>query len=306
MLYLTLRQYEYIVAIARAGSLTGAAQTLNVSQPSLSVALHQVEAHLGQTLFLRRKGVQTALTDFGRDYVQRAEALIGMAASMEDAKAALANIDTVLRVGCLDDLAPRFLPGILAKLKEVFPNVTLRWRTGDFSTIRRDVVEGRVDFALSYELGFDSTFAREHVGKIRPYGYVSSNNRLASCPSVTLASLADQPLILFEDGLSISHIVRLFRQIGRVPNIAHRVNTLELMRSLAANDDGVGISYTHSPTTLTHDCQSTLSLPISDNIALEPLVLCHAIDQAPSRHTLLAVTELQKMYISGKTQIGLE
>ena len=52
MLYISLRQYEYIVAVAEAGSLTRAAEHLNVSQPSLSVAITRVEERLGALLFL--------------------------------------------------------------------------------------------------------------------------------------------------------------------------------------------------------------------------------------------------------------
>ena len=52
MLYITLRQLEYVVAVARAGSLSEAAKTLGVSQPSLSVAITQVEDRLGLKLFI--------------------------------------------------------------------------------------------------------------------------------------------------------------------------------------------------------------------------------------------------------------
>ena len=54
MLHLTLRQLEYVVTVARAGSLSGAATTLNVSQPSLSVALGQVEDTLGAAVLAQK------------------------------------------------------------------------------------------------------------------------------------------------------------------------------------------------------------------------------------------------------------
>ncbi|MCX8510044.1 MAG: LysR family transcriptional regulator, partial [Rhodobacteraceae bacterium] len=56
MLSITLRQLEYAVAVGRAESVTLAAEALHVSQPALSVALAQLEAQLGQPLFLRRPG----------------------------------------------------------------------------------------------------------------------------------------------------------------------------------------------------------------------------------------------------------
>jgi len=65
VLYLSLRQLEYVVAVAHAGSLALAAQQVNVSQPALSVAVTHVETHLGRMLFLRRKGVPVTLTGFG-------------------------------------------------------------------------------------------------------------------------------------------------------------------------------------------------------------------------------------------------
>ena len=56
MLSLTLRQIDYATAVARHGGITRAAEALHVSQPALSVALGQVEAAVGQPLFLRRAG----------------------------------------------------------------------------------------------------------------------------------------------------------------------------------------------------------------------------------------------------------
>ena len=69
MLYMTLRQMEYVVAVARGRSLSEAAVQLNVSQPSLSNALTQVEARLGHRLFRRRKGTATTLTPEGEVFV---------------------------------------------------------------------------------------------------------------------------------------------------------------------------------------------------------------------------------------------
>src|SRR5689334_8507865 len=53
---LTLTQLRYLVAVARNGSVTAAARALNVSQPSISVAIDNVEVTLGQKLFVRQRG----------------------------------------------------------------------------------------------------------------------------------------------------------------------------------------------------------------------------------------------------------
>ena len=72
MLYITLRQYEYVVVVADLGSLTEAAAHLNVSQPSLSVAITRVEQRLGASVFERARGAQIKITPFGHKFVAQA------------------------------------------------------------------------------------------------------------------------------------------------------------------------------------------------------------------------------------------
>ena len=67
----TLRQLEYIIAIAETGQISLAAAKLNVSQPSLSAQLAGVEADLGVSLFHRsRNGVR--ITPVGEEILRRA------------------------------------------------------------------------------------------------------------------------------------------------------------------------------------------------------------------------------------------
>jgi len=75
----TLAQLRYVVAVARYGSVTAAAAALNVSQPSISVAIDNVEDALGQKLFVRQRGSGVALTSFGRKAVAKARQVLGEA-----------------------------------------------------------------------------------------------------------------------------------------------------------------------------------------------------------------------------------
>ena len=80
MLKLTLRQMEYVAAVAEAGSLSAAAQNLHVSQPALSVAISQVEAQIGLTLFIRRKGARIIPTRHAAPFVTQIRSLLETAA----------------------------------------------------------------------------------------------------------------------------------------------------------------------------------------------------------------------------------
>ena len=128
MLYITLRQMEYVVSVARHRSLSGAAVELNVSQPSLSNALTQVESRLGCRLFRRRKGAPTTLTPEGELYAKEAEELLARARRLEDAGRFEKAITGRLTIGLFDDLAPFHLGPLLDALGQVLPDVELQYR----------------------------------------------------------------------------------------------------------------------------------------------------------------------------------
>ena len=100
-----------------------------------------------------------------------------------------------------------------------------------------------MDCALTYDLGLDASFEKDAVVRVQPHAFFSKNDPLSQAGSVSLAQLAERPLVLCDEGLSIRHMVSLFAGQGLRPTIAHRVASLEVMRSFAGNDEGVGISY---------------------------------------------------------------
>lgn len=101
------------------------------------------------------------------------------------------------------------------------------------------------------------------------------NDVLAGRKEVTLAEIKDRPLILSDQGLSIRHMLGLFRAVGGMPIVRHRASSIELLRSLAANGEGVGLSYTNPIGTATYDGSAVERLKVVDDFALEPVVLAY-------------------------------
>lgn len=276
MLYLSLRQLEYAVAVAEAGSLTLAAQQLNVSQPAISVAISQVEARLGQRLFCRRKGAPVVATAFGRLFLADAAALLAEATRLEDPAAMAGRRLTQVRLGIFEDLAPRWLAPLLGRLRVGFPEVTVRPLVARFEELAEAVLAGRIELALTYDLGLDASFRRELFRRVAPQAWVAPGDPLAERAGVELAELATRPLILSDQGLSIRHMLGLFRGLGLVPRVAHRAASVEVLRSLAAHGEGVGISYADPAGELSHDGRPVRRVPILDAAAAEPIVLVSA------------------------------
>jgi len=296
VLHLTLRQLEYVVSVARARSLSAAAAALNVSQPSLSVALGQVEATLGEKLFIRSKGAPLRMTMFANRFVAEAEALLAMARRLEDPATIQRAVNGTVVLGCFEDLAPQYLAPMLRLLRTTLPGVEIIWKIADFETLARDMREGRISLSLTYDLGLDSGFDRIALAEVTPHAFVAADHPLANKATLTLTDLVTEPLILFEEMLSNRHTLQLFRSQGLSPGVAHRVRSLEIMRSMAAFGEGVGISYTRPPGDQSYDGARVNAVPIIDSIAREPIILAHAFDTGTSAVVMATIAAITTMF----------
>ncbi|MEH6523524.1 LysR family transcriptional regulator [Sulfitobacter sp.] len=269
MLYNTLRQYEYIVAVVKTGSLTDAAALLHVSQPSLSVAITRVEQKLGQPIFVRRKGAAIQITPFGHLLVNKARNLLELAVEIESGP----DETPPFVVACFEDIAPWYLVSILEKLKARFPLIKFQGQEGRFSNLATDLAEGRADIVISYNIGFEGKFERRKIKEIKPVAFLSIDHPLSAQPSVEIEELINYPLILSTEGLSEGYIRTLFDKFRLMPNIAQRATSLEMMRSLAAHGVGVGISYSYPPSDISYDGKPVVTVPISSPQATADIVL---------------------------------
>jgi len=296
MLYLTLRHYEYICAVARHGSLSAAAEAVHVSQPALSAALSRIEDRLGHPLFLRRRGAALALTPQGRQFADQAQMLLDQAARLEDPKGAGAGQRRLVLM-CFSDLAPFLLAPALKALRQALPQVEISHRACGFAPLITALTGGEADLAITYDLGLDAGFSRAELDRLAPHALVPPEHPLAGRSSITLHQLTQYPLVLSHEGMSIQHMLGLFKTQGLVPRIAHRADSLELLRSLAANGEGVGISYSLPPGGTSYDGKALCAVRVSDPVAEEPVILAaHA--QMPKTSLAFKAHEILRESIS--------
>ena len=280
MLFISLRQYEYVCAIGHHGSLTAAAEHLNVSQPALSAALARIEQHLGYPLFIRKRGSAMAVTPQGRTFIEGAKSLLDHAARLQDPSHPPIPSKR-LRLGCFVDLAPFLLAPAIRRLRSELPDVEVTYRADGFEALLAALLKGQIDIALTYDLGMDAGFSRRLLYVCRPNALIPPDHPLATHEVVILDRLAEFPLILSEEGLSAQYVLELFRRKGLSPHVAHRATSLEILRSLAAHGEGVGISYANPVGALSYDGLPIASRPVRDPEARESVVIArHGIGPA--------------------------
>jgi LysR family hydrogen peroxide-inducible transcriptional activator len=143
----TLRQLQYVVAVADERSFRRAAERCHVSQPSLSVQIAAVEDALGVTLFERARRV--LVTAAGRDVVERARRLLVAADDLVQAGRRAGDLlGGTLRAGVIPTLAPYLLPALAPVLRARFPRLTLIWREDKTQGLAAALEAGELEAAL--------------------------------------------------------------------------------------------------------------------------------------------------------------
>lgn len=280
MIHLTLRQLEYFAAAAEQGGAARAAQTLGVSQPSISKAIAELESHWGEQLFVRLHARGLELTAAGAWRQRQARALLQQAAEL--AGAVRGATRGLLRVGCLSTLGPRYLPSIQARLRTQCPGLELRVDEADSETLVQRLERGALDVALLYDLGFGRALRLDPVGELRPYALLPWGHRLAARASVTLAELAREPLVLINLSHSREYFLSLFREAGCTPRVAQESGSLEMVRALVANGLGVSLLTTRPRRDWSVDGKRLACRTLRGAVRPQTVVLASAEDRRES------------------------
>ena len=152
---LDVTRLRVLVAVARCGSVTGAARTLNYAQPSVSHHLARLEAETG-TKLIQRAGRGIRLTDAGRLLAERAAEVIGRLDAAENELAAYTGLRAGrLRLAAFPSALGTIVPAAGAMLREHQPGVDLRLTEAEPPEALRMLRAGYVDVALVFRYSPD-------------------------------------------------------------------------------------------------------------------------------------------------------
>jgi LysR family hydrogen peroxide-inducible transcriptional activator len=144
----TLRQLQYVAAVAETRSFRRAADLCAVSQPSLSAQVAQLERGLGTPLFERTRR-RVLLTRAGEELLARAHDVLHEADDLLEAAARLADpFAGTLRVGIIPTVSPYLLPDIAPALREHHPRLQLVWIEDKTAALVARLRAGDLDAAL--------------------------------------------------------------------------------------------------------------------------------------------------------------
>ena len=143
-----LKDLRYFAAIAESGSMTAAAKTLHVSQPTLTVAMQSLEEQLKTQLFVReRSGVR--LTSTGEELLKHATEVFLLLERAEERVKGLETEDAgSFVIGSNESLGAYFLPDFMARFLRDHPGIELLLHNESSAEVRDSVIERRTHFGL--------------------------------------------------------------------------------------------------------------------------------------------------------------
>ncbi len=142
------RVLRYFLTVAREGSITGAANSLHLTQPTLSRQLQDLERELGQKLLIRGK-YKVSLTPEGMMLRKRAQEIVEM---VEKTEAEFNSIkDTVggdIYIGCGETDSMRYIAEVMKELQSEYPDIKFHIYSGNAEDVTEKLDKGLLDFGI--------------------------------------------------------------------------------------------------------------------------------------------------------------
>lgn len=198
---MTLRHLKIFLAICDTGSTTAASEQLHIAQPTVSIALRELEAHYGVPMF-ERYAKRLMVTQAGRELYQYARHLIALYDETEDAMKSMCSAGT-LRVGSSITIGTCFLPAYVRQFQALCPQTKILAVVENTDTIEHLILENKIDIGL-VEGQIHSPFI-----VVRPYCQdclvmvCSPRHPFAQHQSVRPEELAAETLLLRERGSAV-------------------------------------------------------------------------------------------------------
>lgn len=266
----TLVQLEYFRTVARLGSLTRAAEALNVTQPTLSSAIQRLERQYRIDLLARipRKGVEATLA--GRRLLEALEPLLDAYGRLGSiARGTDEPLQGELTVGIYSPLAPFYSPTILLEAARLMPAVSLTLVEGNLDELPEALRKRQLDVALMYADELTEEFGFTTAKPLTPHVIVSEQHPLALAgrTSVSLHELADEPGVFLSIPHSFTKYIGFFRSLGITPRVTYTSPSYETVRSYVASGLGYALLHHQHPTHETHCGRRVVPLRIEEHIA---------------------------------------
>lgn len=262
------RVLQYFLAVTREGNISAAAQSLNLSQPSLSRQLKDLEDELGAKLFIRGNR-RIELTEEGLILRKRAGEIMQLVELTESEISEVKNnISGTLSIGAGESLSMHRITEVFRRLKENYPDIRLNVVSGDTEDLQDRLDRGLLDFALIFTDFDRNAYHHLTLEEKEIFGVIMRrDDALAEKEYITVKDLYDKTLIVSRaNGLDIfsgSQARKL--QVAATYNLLYNASLMV--------EDGIGVAISFDGLVDTSENSSLCFRPLYPEISVSPSLI---------------------------------
>jgi DNA-binding transcriptional LysR family regulator len=238
---MSLRQFEYALAVAAEGSVTAAAELLRVAQPSMSQQIRNLERDLGVNLFSRTPAGLVP-TVVGRAFLREAQVAVNAARrATATARASADELAGEMVVAAQMGLGTRQLPGALTALRHRFPRLEVTvFEEPNLAELERLARRGVLDLALMPAPCDEGLYEGHHLGDEEFVVVLGAGHRQLAADRVELRELEQDPWVRFDHNSSLDCVLMEVMQDNELaPATVARVSQTATAVQWAAHGLGV-------------------------------------------------------------------
>jgi DNA-binding transcriptional LysR family regulator len=269
-----LRFLETFVWVARLRSFSVAAEKLCTTQAAVSNRIATLERDLGVRLF-ERDLRNVSLTAHGQRALAQAETIVRMVGEFERSIGDTASLSGSVMIGTVDSIVYAWLPKLIERVKESYPNVTIDLNVDTSLNLARQMQDGQIDLGLIM-----GPVVAPHIRNIELCSFdclwiAASTLGLDGRP-LTLADLTAYPIFAYSKG-SQPHqaVMRLVETSGLGQGLVRVYNSNSLATITRLIRDGVGIAVL--PRVVVREFLDNGELRVLDVQAKLPALHFHAV-----------------------------
>ena len=237
---MNLRDLRYLVALADLKHFGRAAEASFVSQPTLSTQIKKLEEELGAPL-IERNPRNVLLTDVGEAVVARARLMLREADEIKNiARRAKDPASGAVKIGIFPTLGPYLLPHVVPQIVAKFPKLELMLFEEKTEIILKKLHDGELDAGILALPIHDDTLHSEFLFEEPFVLAVPATHRMAKQKKVKLSDLAEERLLLLDDGHCLrDQALEVCQIAGAVERSGFRATSLETLRHMVSANVGM-------------------------------------------------------------------
>lgn len=237
---MTIRHFRIFMEVAARESITKAAQSLYLSQPTVSVAIKEMEEHYG-TPFFDRINKRLQITDAGKQMASYASHLLRI---YDDMEKTFKNPDPrgTIRIGASLTAGTYYLPKLIKKFRALCPDIQIQTLVDSTNAIEKQLLDNSMDLAFTGGPVHSDFLSPTPVATDHYIAVCAPGHPLLSRSRVSCADLAAEGLLIRERTSSAaSLILEAFRQNGCPTEPIFESVSMEALLEAAAEGLGVAI-----------------------------------------------------------------